>query len=219
MLCCTSHPANPFLACVWKLSSEEMCLNCFPEFFELLSRAQSTRANDQRGLLNKDDLVLPDFLRLTPPTSSVSVSSNLACSTPNSLKPVRENGIPSRSPLTSSLRSESLDSSLSSSANGHSRRCLMPPPRHPTFGTHMSPILRPSDTRPTLRTVEEDANTDLTLISEGDISSPTLLPPSPSPVLSFDSNLPAANFTPPPPCPQAKDMGEEGKSSSGISTV
>ncbi|XP_014194670.1 regulator of G-protein signaling 12 isoform X3 [Haplochromis burtoni] len=184
------------------------------EFFELLSRAQSTRANDQRGLLNKDDLVLPDFLRLTPPTSSVSVSSDLACSTPNSLKPVRENGIPSRSPLTSSLRSESLDSSLSSSANGHSRRCLMPPPRHPTFGTHMSPILRPSDTRPTLRTVEEDANTDLTLIGEGDISSPTLLPPSPSPVLSFDSSLPAANFTPPPPCSQAKDTGEEGKSSS-----
>ncbi|XP_005749846.1 regulator of G-protein signaling 12 [Pundamilia nyererei] len=184
------------------------------EFFELLSRAQSTRANDQRGLLNKDDLVLPDFLRLTPPTSSVSVSSNLACSTPNSLKPVRENGIPSRSPLTSSLRSESLDSSLSSSANGHSRRCLMPPPRHPTFGTHMSPILRPSDTRPTLRTVEEDANTDLTLIGEGDISSPTLLPPSPSPVSSFDSSLPAANFTPPPPCSQAKDTGEEGKSSS-----
>lgn len=219
MLCCTSHPANPFLACVWKLSSEEMCLNCFPEFFELLSRAQSTRANDQRGLLNKDDLVLPDFLRLTPPTSSVSVSSNLACSTPNSLKPVRENGIPSRSPLTSSLRSESLDSSLSSSANGHSRRCLMPPPRHPTFGTHMSPILRPSDTRPTLRTVEEDANTDLTLIGEGDISSPTLLPPSPSPVSSFNSSLPAANFTPPPPCSQAKDTGEEGKSSSGISTV
>uniref|UniRef100_A0A3Q2WBY8 Regulator of G-protein signaling 12-like n=1 Tax=Haplochromis burtoni TaxID=8153 RepID=A0A3Q2WBY8_HAPBU len=219
LLCCTSHPANPFLACVWKLSSEEMCLKCFPEFFELLSRAQSTRANDQRGLLNKDDLVLPDFLRLTPPTSSVSVSSDLACSTPNSLKPVRENGIPSRSPLTSSLRSESLDSSLSSSANGHSRRCLMPPPRHPTFGTHMSPILRPSDTRPTLRTVEEDANTDLTLIGEGDISSPTLLPPSPSPVLSFDSSLPAANFTPPPPCSQAKDTGEEGKSSSGISTV
>uniref|UniRef100_A0A668S432 Regulator of G protein signaling 12a n=1 Tax=Oreochromis aureus TaxID=47969 RepID=A0A668S432_OREAU len=189
------------------------------EFFELLSRAQSTRANDQRGLLNKDDLVLPDFLRLTPPTSSLSVSSDLACSTPNSLKPVRENGIPSRSPLTSSLRSESLDSSLSSSANGHSRRCLMPPPRHPTFGTHMSPILRPSDTRPTLRTVEEDANADLTLVGEGDISSPTLLPPSPSPVSSFNSSLPAANFTPPPPCSQAKDAGEEGKSSSGISTV
>ncbi|XP_028988045.1 regulator of G-protein signaling 12 isoform X2 [Betta splendens] len=188
------------------------------EFFELLSRAQSSRANDQRGLLSKEDLVLPDFLRLTPPTSSFSVSSNLACSTPDSLRQNRENGVPSRGPLTSSLRSESLDSSLSSSANGHSgtRRCLMPPPRHPTFGTHLSPISRPLDTRPSLRTVEEDAHTDLTLVGEGDISSPnsTLLPPSPSPMPPFDSSLPEANFTPPPPCSMSPDAGEEGKSTS-----
>ncbi|CAF94997.1 unnamed protein product [Tetraodon nigroviridis] len=56
------------------------------EFFELLSRAQSARANDQRGLLRKEDLVLPDFLRLSPP--------GLACSTPDSLKQARENGAP-----------------------------------------------------------------------------------------------------------------------------
>ncbi|KFO55556.1 Regulator of G-protein signaling 14, partial [Corvus brachyrhynchos] len=31
---------------------------------ELLTRAQSCRANDQRGLLSKEDLVLPDFLQL-----------------------------------------------------------------------------------------------------------------------------------------------------------
>ncbi|XP_042368111.1 regulator of G-protein signaling 12 [Plectropomus leopardus] len=182
------------------------------EFFELLSRAQSTRANDQRGLLRKEDLVLPDFLRLTPPSSSCSVSSDLACSTPDR----RENGVPSRGAL--SLRSESLDSSLSSSANGHSgtRRCLMPPPRHPTFGTHLSPIPRPLDTRPSLRTVEEDTHNDLTLVGEGDISSPnsTLLPPSPSLMPSFDSSLPEANFTPPPPCSQSQDAGEEGKPAS-----
>ncbi|XP_070711051.1 regulator of G-protein signaling 12-like isoform X2 [Pempheris klunzingeri] len=177
------------------------------EFFELLSRAQSTRANDQRGLLNKEDLVLPDFLRLTP--------SDTACSTPNSLKQTRENGFSSRGALTSSLRSESLDSSLSSSANGHSRRCLLPPTRHSTFGTHLSPIARPSDTRPSLRTVEEDAHADLTLVGEGDISSPnsTLLPASPSPLPSFESSLPEANFTPPPPCSQSQDAGGEGKSS------
>ncbi|XP_039997439.1 regulator of G-protein signaling 12-like [Xiphias gladius] len=187
------------------------------EFFELLSRAQSTRANDQRGLLSKEDLVLPDFLRLTPSTSS-SFISDLACSTPESLKQSRENGISSRGPLTSSLRSESLDSSPSSSANGHSgtRRCLLPPPRHPSFGTHLSPIPRPSDTRPSLRTVEEDTHTDLTLVGEGDISSPnsTLLPPSPSPMPSFESSLPEANFTPPPTCSQSQDTGGEGKSSS-----
>lgn len=210
------------LTCLESLSGGT-CLICFAEFFELLSRAQSSRANDQRGLLSKEDLVLPDFLRLTPPTSSCSISSDLACSTPDSLKQSRENGVSSRGPLTSSLRSESLDSSLSSSANGHSgtRRCLMPPPRHPTFGTHLSPIPRPLDTRPSLRTVEEDTHTDLTLVGEGDISSPnsTLLPPSPSPMPSFESSLPEANFTPPPPCSQSQDGGGEGKSTSGISSV
>ncbi|XP_051870015.1 regulator of G-protein signaling 14-like isoform X2 [Pristis pectinata] len=32
--------------------------------FEMLSKAQSCRVNDQRGLLKKEDLVLPDFLQL-----------------------------------------------------------------------------------------------------------------------------------------------------------
>ncbi|XP_072371813.1 regulator of G-protein signaling 12b isoform X2 [Scyliorhinus torazame] len=36
------------------------------EFFDLLSKAQSNRVDDQRGLLKKEDLVLPDFLRLKP---------------------------------------------------------------------------------------------------------------------------------------------------------
>ncbi|NWT90923.1 RGS14 protein, partial [Lanius ludovicianus] len=39
---------------------------------ELLNRAQSCRANDQRGLLSKEDLVLPDFLQLP-------VQDNSAC--------------------------------------------------------------------------------------------------------------------------------------------
>ncbi|TNN67865.1 Regulator of G-protein signaling 12 [Liparis tanakae] len=200
-----------------KRKQKKINLDEAEEFFELLSRAQSTRVNDQRGLLSKEDLVLPDFLRLTPPASS-------ACSTPDGLKPGRENGASSRAALTAGLRSESLDSSLGSGANGHSggRRCLMPPPRHPTFGTHLSPIPRPLDTRPILRTVEEDAHSDLTLVGEGDISSPnsTLLPPSPSVMPSFDGSLPEADFTPPPPpCPPPRDAGGEGKSSSGTSTV
>lgn len=155
--------------------------------------------------------MLPDFLRLSPP--------GLACSTPDSLKQARENGAPSRGCLTSSLRSESLDSSLSSSANGHSgtRRYLLPPPRQATFGSHLSPISRPSESRTSLRTVEEDAHTDLTLVGEGDINSPnsTLLPPSPSFVPSMESSLPEANFTPPPPCTQSQEAG----ASPGISSV
>ncbi|XP_011604957.1 regulator of G-protein signaling 12-like isoform X2 [Takifugu rubripes] len=175
------------------------------EFFELLSRAQSARANDQRGLLSKEDLVLPDFLRLSPP--------GLASSTPDSLKQARENGAPSRGSLASALRSESLDSSLRSSANGHSaaRRYLLPPPRQPTFGSHLSPISRPSESRTSLRTVEEDAHADLTLVGEGDINSPnsTLLPPSPSSMPPIEDSLPEANFTPPPPCTQPQDASAE----------
>ncbi|KAJ3585114.1 hypothetical protein NHX12_013836 [Muraenolepis orangiensis] len=159
------------------------------EFFELLSRAQSSRANDQRGLLSKEDL---------------------ACSTPDGHKRGRENG--PRGPFGSSLRSESLDSPLGPCCgggpgpNGHAgpplpparRALLLPLPRHPPFGTHLSPIARPPEPPPRgLRTVDED----LTLVGEGEISSPnsTLLPPSPCPLLSFDRSLPEANFTPPPP--------------------
>ncbi|NXW81069.1 RGS14 protein, partial [Hirundo rustica] len=39
---------------------------------ELLNRAQSCRANDQRGLLSKEDLVLPDFLQLPVRDDSAS---------------------------------------------------------------------------------------------------------------------------------------------------
>ncbi|XP_061664360.1 regulator of G-protein signaling 12 isoform X2 [Syngnathoides biaculeatus] len=186
------------------------------EFFELLSRAQSTRANDQRGLLTKEDLVLPDFLRLVP--LAASGSSVPACSTPDSRKQSHENGAHPRGPLASGLRSESLDSSL-----GHSgtRRCLMPPSRHTPFGSHLSPITRPPDVRPSLRTVEEDAHADLTLVGEGDINSPnsTLLPASPSPLPSLEGSLPEANFTPPPPtCPQPQDADAKSAPGAGCST-
>ncbi|CAB1351756.1 unnamed protein product, partial [Coregonus sp. 'balchen'] len=165
------------------------------EFFELLSRAQSSRRNAQRGLLNKEDLELPDFLRLTPCSPSTA-SLDVACSTPASIEQGqvvgrlnRVGGTPARGPLNASLRSESLDSSLSS-ANGHSHsaagRRALHPPRHPisTFGATLSPIPRPLEARgPGLRTLEEDTHADLTLVGEGDINSPnsTLLPPSPVP--------------------------------------
>ncbi|NXR32696.1 RGS14 protein, partial [Zosterops hypoxanthus] len=43
---------------------------------ELLNRAQSCRANDQRGLLSKEDLVLPDFLQLPVRDDSASAGSD-----------------------------------------------------------------------------------------------------------------------------------------------
>ncbi|XP_041723879.2 regulator of G-protein signaling 12 isoform X1 [Coregonus clupeaformis] len=199
------------------------------EFFELLSRAQSSRRNDQRGLLNKEDLELPDFLRLIPGSPS-TLSLDVACSTPTSIKQGqragRENGVggaPARGPLNASLRSESLDSSPSNT-NGHShsaaaRRALLPPPRRPVppFSAAISPIPRPSESRgPGLRALEEDTHADLTLVGEGDITSPnhTLLAPAPA-LLSHEGSLPEVNFTPPLPCAHSfHDGGGNGQSSS-----
>ncbi|KAJ8383159.1 hypothetical protein SKAU_G00039370 [Synaphobranchus kaupii] len=103
------------------------------KFFDLISKAQSNRANDQRGLLNKKDLVLPDFLR--------------------------------------------------------------------------------GEAAPTL---DEENAADLTLVGEGDISSPnsTLLPPSPI-VPSHQGSLPEADFTPPSPCHPADQSSVVARSSSG----
>ncbi|XP_078087774.1 regulator of G-protein signaling 14-like isoform X2 [Mustelus asterias] len=41
--------------------------------FEMLSKAQSCRADDQRGLLKKEDLVLPDFLQLPEELAGISL--------------------------------------------------------------------------------------------------------------------------------------------------
>ncbi|XP_067161007.1 regulator of G-protein signaling 14 isoform X2 [Apteryx mantelli] len=46
---------------------------------ELLNRAQSCRANDQRGLLSKEDLVLPDFLQLPGQDDSACKESDQPC--------------------------------------------------------------------------------------------------------------------------------------------
>ncbi|XP_062443176.1 regulator of G-protein signaling 14 isoform X2 [Rhea pennata] len=46
---------------------------------ELLNRAQSCRANDQRGLLSKEDLVLPDFLQLPGQNDRACEGSDQPC--------------------------------------------------------------------------------------------------------------------------------------------
>uniref|UniRef100_A0A8C9SSM0 Regulator of G-protein signaling 12-like n=1 Tax=Scleropages formosus TaxID=113540 RepID=A0A8C9SSM0_SCLFO len=138
----------------------------FSEFFELLSKAQSSRADDQRGLLSKQNLVLPDFLRLSSePTPSPAAP---ACSTPTSR----------RNTLSASRQSQSLDSALLLSGRAPSStarpvKSSSPPDEGgcAPFPTSLSPI----------RTVEEENVADLTLVGEGNMSSPnsTLLPPSP----------------------------------------
>ncbi|XP_066538007.1 regulator of G-protein signaling 12 isoform X3 [Hoplias malabaricus] len=155
------------------------------EFFELLSRAQSSRADDQRGLLRKEDLVLPDFLRL-----EIDSSGPPACSTPTSQKPAH--GHNKAQPVTS---------------NGLPHRAgAEPAPIAPPI----SPILRQTHQNQQNTGQDGDGLGDLTLVGEGDITSPnsTLLPPTPVPPQQHNSSLPEANFTPPPSCSGVMHGGE-----------
>uniref|UniRef100_A0A8C1SP88 Regulator of G protein signaling 12a n=1 Tax=Cyprinus carpio TaxID=7962 RepID=A0A8C1SP88_CYPCA len=170
-----THPHTLGFDVLWELFIEIMIFirlnhSSFVEFFELLSRAQSSRVDDQRGLLRKEDLVLPDFLHVDPDPESQPP----ACSTPTSHKPGHTTITTPRPPKPSS-------------SNGHPRA---PSPDTPSFTTTLSPILHSSGPQGQ----EEEGLGDLTLVGEGDISSPnsTLLPPLPS------SSPPYEGFTPPP---------------------
>ncbi|XP_060790025.1 regulator of G-protein signaling 12 isoform X3 [Neoarius graeffei] len=136
------------------------------EFFELLSRAQSSRADDQRGLLRKEDLVLPDFLRLKPEHSAPP-----SCSTSTSQKPVHD---PNQFPSVTS--------------NGHDPKAE---DETDVFSPPLSPIIH-SQGPPGQ---DGEGLCDLTLVGEGDISSPncTLLPSVPTCPPPND-----ADITPPP---------------------
>lgn len=136
------------------------------EFFELLSRAQSSRADDQRGLLRKEDLVLPDFLRLKPEPSAPP-----SCSTPDSQKHVHD-----------SIQPKTITSNGQNPKAGDETDLLAPP---------LSPILRPQGPPGQ----DGEGLCDLTLVGEGDISSPnsTLLSSVPTYPPLHD-----ANITPPP---------------------
>ncbi|MGH0149361.1 UNVERIFIED_CONTAM: hypothetical protein FKN15_015157 [Acipenser sinensis] len=201
------------------------------EFFKLLSKAQNYRANDQRGLLKKEDLVLPDFLRLTPePTSS----------TPSSHQPGYRRGKENEgkdmagSSLNTSRNLEGLDSTLNYSedrsnaktlSSSQHRSALMPPNNQKSerkeralFAAPLSPIPHVQDTRQpeTIQTVDDENVADLTLVGEGDITSPnsTLLPHSTTPPFHA-SNCSEANFSPPALCANSEEPYVFIRSSSG----
>ncbi|KAK3545304.1 hypothetical protein QTP70_003654 [Hemibagrus guttatus] len=155
-----------------KKKGKKIHLDDAEEFFELLSRAQSSRADDQRGLLRKEDLVLPDFLRLKP-----EPSASPSCSTPTSQK--KHVHVSSEPPTVTS--------------NGHNPNAE---DETDAFSPPLSPILRPQGSPGQ----DGEGLCDLTLVGEGDISSPnsTLLPPVPTCPPPHD-----ANITPPPPPPSA----------------
>ncbi|XP_036967204.1 regulator of G-protein signaling 12b isoform X3 [Acanthopagrus latus] len=171
------------------------------EFFDLISKAQSNRADDQRGLLNKSDLQLPDFLRLSPVETNQAVPPSYdpepSCSTPNSRNPNngsfpssgrrgnkanisdRGGGGGSAHLLNASHQSQSLDSALGTESGG-GRKTRPPPP----FPGTISPIhlsqggqrcpLQDSVRGESVQMLEEDTLSDLTLVGEGDINSPSL---------------------------------------------
>ncbi|TRY87600.1 hypothetical protein DNTS_005988 [Danionella cerebrum] len=154
----------------------------------LISKAQSNRADDQRGLLNKSDLVLPDFLRLSAEADANHSSTPI---THKNRPRSKENG----SALSASHQSQSLDSAVEAKAP---RRALMPPNsarrNPPPFSSALSPIphfQKGGSSGLTdclygeVQTLEEEENgVDLTFVAEGDITSPnsSLLHHSPIPL-------------------------------------
>uniref|UniRef100_H3D3C3 Regulator of G protein signaling 12b n=1 Tax=Tetraodon nigroviridis TaxID=99883 RepID=H3D3C3_TETNG len=162
------------------------------EFFDLISKAQSNRADDQRGLLNKSDLQLPDFLQLSPDQAAPPPHPPGPAAPP--LIPVTPTTAASRAAVAGAIRrtsSEGADAAATCSARATSPRAwtLRWGTRAEEGGT-LSPI-RPSPAAQQylpqdsfrggwVQMPEEDALSDLTLVGEGDIDSPSLnyVPPS-----------------------------------------
>ncbi|XP_024907472.1 regulator of G-protein signaling 12 isoform X2 [Pteropus alecto] len=149
------------IAKIGKKKNQKINLDEAEAFFELISKAQSNRADDQRGLLRKEDLVLPEFLRLPPgaagPCPAVATAKAQALSKEKTPQP-REPWGPARHP---------------ESPAGSPVSCT------PTSPTHHTPEAEAGG----VQTVEGELVADLTLTGEGHISSPssTLLPPPPTP--------------------------------------
>ncbi|XP_005735894.1 regulator of G-protein signaling 12b isoform X3 [Pundamilia nyererei] len=203
------------------------------EFFDLISKAQSNRADDQRGLLNKNDLQLPDFLRLSPvatnQTPPAPHNPEPSCSTPNSHHSNngsfprsghrgnkanggdRGGGVGGTHLLNASHQSQSLDSGMGTES-GRGERSRPPPPFpgtvspiHPSQGAQRG-LLQDSGRGESVQMLEEDTLSDLTLVGEGDINSPSLNYVTPS-------SLPSK------PHPRPKSQAQDGRPSSGTPPV
>ncbi|XP_062243974.1 regulator of G-protein signaling 12-like isoform X1 [Platichthys flesus] len=190
------------------------------EFFDLISKAQSNRADDQRGLLNKSNLQLPDFLRLSPgatnPSAPPLFDPEPSCSTPNSRNP-NNGSFPSSGrrgnktnsndrggggggppSLSASHQSQSLDSALGTENGGGRKSRALPP-----FPGTVSPVHPSSGRGESVQMLEEDTLSDLTLVGEGDINSPSLnyitpsaLPCKPQPQQQARNSRPSSGTFP-----------------------
>nr|XP_020451726.1 regulator of G-protein signaling 12 isoform X2 [Monopterus albus] len=196
------------------------------EFFDLIYKAQSNRADDQRGLLNKSNLQLPDFLRLSPVATDQAAllpyDTQHSCSTPNSFNPSDGSGRRGNKAnstdrgggsylLSASHQSQSLDSALGTENRGGRRPRAPPPfpdtisPIHPSQGAQHG-LLQDRGRGESVQMLEEDSLSDLTLIGEGDINSPSL-------------NYVTPSALPCKPHRQAQQHAQDGQPSSGTSPV
>ncbi|XP_029447829.1 regulator of G-protein signaling 12 isoform X2 [Rhinatrema bivittatum] len=223
-----------------KKSHQKISLDEAEEFFELISKAQSNRAEDQRGLLRKEDLILPDFLRLTP-APEPSSSTPAAPPKTSNRRTLKGDGKDKKNNNSSSVQNgwklesthqgpEELHAKASHLPHNKDRPALLLPgskkPPSVPFNTLLSPIphlqeatlpgweRRSRDLQTeNIQTIDDDNVADLTLVAEGDITSPnsTLLPPSDS------SKLADANCSPPSPLGGNQDNSGYQRSGPGIS--
>uniref|UniRef100_A0A452INP1 Regulator of G-protein signaling 12 n=1 Tax=Gopherus agassizii TaxID=38772 RepID=A0A452INP1_9SAUR len=187
------------LAKIGEKKYQKINLDEAEEFFELISKAQSNRADDQRGLLRKEDLVLPDFLRLplsgpeppsSTPVSSKGLNKRIAkndgkdkCTQPSGKLETTQNY--NENSIKKTGHSENKHKSALTTLN--SQKTYNVP-----FSAPLSPIPHVQENNMTIwkrqsgelqaegiQTIDDENVADLTLVAEGDISSPnsTLLPP------------------------------------------
>ncbi|XP_021574535.1 regulator of G-protein signaling 12 isoform X2 [Carlito syrichta] len=191
------------IAKIGKKKYQKINLDEAEEFFELISKAQSNRADDQRGLLRKEDLVLPEFLRLPPGATELTLSS------PDAAKGFSKRIVSSSSREDASQLGEQWEPAQDSSGSpstspgsGHSPPGPLEttsPGQKPPSGPLCTPQVPGPLTQEGatqiwkrqsreveaggIQTVEDEHVADLTLMGEGDISCPssTWLPAPPGP--------------------------------------
>ncbi|XP_014993388.3 regulator of G-protein signaling 12 isoform X3 [Macaca mulatta] len=192
------------IAKIGKKKYQKINLDEAEEFFELISKAQSNRADDQRGLLRKEDLVLPEFLRLPPGSTELTLPTAAAMAKGFSKRSATGNGRESASQPSEQWEPAQESSDSPSTSPGSVPSPPGPPGTTPTgqkspsgpFYTPQSPVSLAQEGTTQIwkrqsreveaggiQTVEDEHVAELTLMGEGDISSPnsTLLPPPSGP--------------------------------------
>nr|XP_055220020.1 regulator of G-protein signaling 12-like [Gorilla gorilla gorilla] len=192
------------IAKIGKKKYQKINLDEAEEFFELISKAQSNRADDQHGLLRKEDLVLPEFLRLPPGSTELTLPTSAAVAKDFSKRSATDNGRESASQPGEQWEPAPESSDSPSTSPGSAPSPPGPPGTTPPgqkspsgpFCTPQSPVSPAQEGTAQIwkrqsqegeaggiQTVEDEHVAELTLMGEGDISSPnsTLLPPPSTP--------------------------------------